>query len=122
MNNNLSFQIESELHRFVCDEYTLPHDSFRLAVCGIRGIKSEHEDELCVALEPLSLQAKSHFCAKNDIEKERLCSVFFSKAIAKVSKGAKPDRFLVVPSIPVVESKGVVSVPDLRKLFLNEIR
>ena len=83
---------------------------------------SEHEDELCVAIEPISSQAKSQFCAENEEEKENLCSDFVSKAKAKVSKGAKPDRLLVISSIPMVESKGVVSVPDLRKLFMKAIR
>lgn len=102
--SNYAFeQVNAELAQFVESQYSLPKSSFNLAVCGLR-VKSEHEDECCVMIELLTEQARA---AQSSIE-----STFLATARSKVSKGSKPDR-MEVGHIPVLLSKGIVSVPEL---------
>ena len=69
---------------------------------------SEHEDECCVLIELLSDAAK-------DVGAEVLATfAAAAKGPGGVSKGAKPDR-VAVGTIPMVLSKGIVSVPEMVK-------
>eukprot|EP01041_Mallomonas_annulata_P007753 gene7753-15862_t len=105
---NYSFeQIAVELSAFICSNYDLPRSTFAIAVCGLR-LQSEHEDECCVMLELITDEAQEKHLA---IE-----SSFIEDAKKVVSKGAKPDR-LLIGAIPMVQSKGVISVPDLMREF-----
>ena len=102
--SNYAFeQVNAELAQFIETEYSLPRSSFNVAVCGLR-VKSEHEDECCVMIELLTEQSKA---AQDIIE-----STFLAAARLVVSKGSKPDR-MAVGAIPVLLSKGIVSVPEL---------
>ena len=84
-----------------------PSAAFAVAVCGLR-IASEHEDECCVLLELLTDAAKA---AEGEVVATFAAA---AKGPGGVSKGAKPDR-VAVGTIPMVLSKGIVSVPEMVK-------
>jgi acyl-CoA synthetase (AMP-forming)/AMP-acid ligase II len=102
--SNYAFeQVNDELSQFIEGYYSLPRNSFIVAVCGLR-VKSEHEDECCVMIQLLTEEAQQ---LKSEIE-----STFLTAAKGSVSKGSKPDR-MAVGEVPMVLSKGIVSVPQL---------
>ena len=106
--SNYAFeQVNAELVDFIESHYGLIRNEFNVAVCGLR-VKSEHEDECCVMIELLSERSQ----ASSSI----ILSTFLLAAKGKVSKGSKPDR-VAVGSIPIVLSKGIVSVPELVKYW-----
>jgi hypothetical protein len=105
-------QVVSELSTFLCERYSLPASAFRLAVCGLR-VLSEHEDECCVMVE-LLMEDAEEVIRVGDVLKSSFVTA--AKGPGGVSKGAKPDRF-ALGSIPMVASKGIVSVPELTKLW-----
>ncbi len=98
-------QINNELCNFVANFFVIPSNSFKLAVCGIR-LHSEHEDECCVMIEPLTSECHDKL---STIEES-----FLEEAKTVVSKGAKPN-YLRIGTIPMVQSKGIVSIPELTK-------
>lgn len=105
-------QIGNELTTFISATYALPRSAFSVAICGLR-VRSEHEDECCVLVELSDgLEAAATVAAE-------LAETLKEKAAKSVSKGAKPDLVLV-GKIPVVLSKGVISVPDMRQLFKSK--
>ena len=106
--SNYAFeQVNAELANFIESHYGLIRSDYNVAVCGLR-VKSEHEDECCVMIELLSERSQ----ASSSI----ILSTFLLAAKGKVSKGSKPDR-VAVGSIPIVLSKGIVSVPELVKYW-----
>ncbi len=100
-------QVQAELQAFISRAYTLPSHTFKLAVCGMK-VHSEHEDECCVVFESLADEAKE--------KEEEIQSTFLKQAKqpGAVSKGAKPTYFRI-GIIPMVQSKGIVSIPALSK-------
>jgi hypothetical protein len=107
-------QINLELSTFLSTFFSISLSSFKLACCGIKLKNSEHEDICCVAIELLNDEA---IAKKNEIEDNFL---LLSKKY--VSKGAKVDKFLILKKneqIPIVQSKGVIDVKLLKKLFDN---
>jgi acyl-CoA synthetase (AMP-forming)/AMP-acid ligase II len=102
-------QVSAELKAAVCKKYQISENSVLLAVCGIRD-KSEHEDECCVILELLDESAK-----KKQIDIEMTFLEHFRQP-GVVSKGSKPDKF-IVGKIPMVATKHVVDVAAMVKLF-----
>lgn len=98
-------QVNTELASFIVKFFNIANNSFKLAVCGLR-IHSEHEDECCVMLEPITPEIHDKL---DSIEKS-----FVEEAKAFVGKGAKPNYFRV-GIIPMVQSKGIVSIPELTK-------
>jgi hypothetical protein len=93
--------------------FHFPESSVAVAVCGLR-VKSEHEDECCVIVEPLD-------GSEADVRRDELqlnCLVAL-QAKGVVSKGARPDR-LAVDKIPLVASKGVVDVSAMVKFWTKE--
>ena len=102
--SNYAFeQVNAELSAFIVEHYKLLPSAFIVAVCGLR-VKSEHEDECCVMIQLITEEAKG---LQGEIE-----STFLSAARGSVSKGSKPDR-VAVGDVPMVLSKGIVSVPQL---------
>jgi acyl-CoA synthetase (AMP-forming)/AMP-acid ligase II len=102
--SNYAFeQVNDELSQFIEGHYKLPRSSFIVAVCGLR-VKSEHEDECCVLIQLITEEASK---LKAEIE-----ATFLAAAKGSVSKGSKPDR-VAVGEVPMVLSKGIVSVPQL---------
>ncbi|KAJ1450094.1 hypothetical protein M885DRAFT_533258 [Pelagophyceae sp. CCMP2097] len=95
-------QINSELAKFVTEEYALSDEDFEVAVVGAR-LDSEHEDTCCVTIE---LKTPAAEAAASAIEAN-----FIAKASKAVSKGSKPDR-LKLATLPK-NFKGVVLVKDL---------
>ena len=71
-------------------------------------VRSEHEDECCVMLELVGEEAQAR---AQEIE-----ASFIREASMRVSKGAKPD-YVCLGCLPVVLSKGVVSIPELTRHF-----
>ena len=106
--SNYAFeQVNAELASFIELQYGLVRTAFSVAVCGLR-VKSEHEDECCVMIELLTEESQT---LSHTIE-----STFLEAAKLKVSKGSKPDR-VALGVIPMVLSKGIVSVPELVKYW-----
>jgi hypothetical protein len=123
-------QINNELSQFLVTNYHIPLSSFRLAVCGLK-VTSEHEDDCCVMIEIFD---NYHDNSDRDII-NIIESTFVEKAKKSVSKGSKPDRLMIVGQhgtvhnhnkhadqsdiihIPMVQSKGIVSIPELSKLW-----
>ena len=98
-------QINNELVNFTTKYFNVSSQSFKLAVCGLR-IHSEHEDECCVMIEPLTFELQDKL--------PQIENLFLEEAKTAVSKGARPN-YMRLGSIPMVQSKGIVSIPDLIK-------
>ena len=100
-------QIAAELSKFVEGHFHLSPEQFQLAVVGLR-LQSEHEDSCCVTIE-LKDEAAS--------AEPRLEDDFLKKAVAAVSKGARPDyvRFAPIPR----NFKGAILYPELKKEWLD---
>lgn len=109
--SNYAFeQVNAELSAFMIAHYGLAPSAFSVAVCGLR-IKSEHEDECCVMIELLTEESQTlSFVIQES---------FLDASKGVVSKGAKPDRVALGP-IPMVISKGIVSVPELVKYWTKQ--
>ena len=106
--SNYAFeQVNAELAAFIESHFGLVRSTFNVAVCGLR-VKSEHEDECCVMIELLGEESQG---LSSIIQ-----STFLEAAKRAVSKGSKPDR-MALGLIPMVLSKGIVSVPELIKYW-----
>eukprot|EP01038_Epipyxis_sp_PR26KG_P010712 gene10712-14384_t len=113
-------QINNELSQFLLTNYHIPLSSFRVAVCGLK-IKSEHEDDCCVMIEFFDDNYTNFYEIINNIQ-----LTFIDKAKKMVSKGSKPDQLMLVENsevihIPMVQSKGIISIPELLKLWKKEV-
>jgi len=101
-------QINVELSDFINRYYNLPKESFEIAVVGLK-IETEHEDNCCVTIEPLTNDVQAQL---EDDEKP-----FLETAARYVTKGAKPDyvRFGKIPR----NFKGAVLMKELTEDYLS---
>jgi hypothetical protein len=95
--------VQEEWKVFIETWSDLNVSQFTVAVCGVRS-RSEHEDDLCVLLQPLDANA-THVMKAEDFIVSLLAA-----ARIKVSKGSKVGSY-VHPCIrwPIIGNAGVFS-------------